>query len=58
MVTVITNTVMKGKYGISEISLVVAIYKLGLIIDVAMELYSLVLFGDDRGSRIMGASCQ
>lgn len=48
----------EGGNGINEISLGVAIYKLGLIIDVAMELYSPVLFGDDRDSRIVGASCQ
>ena len=38
----------EGGAGIDEISVVVAIYKLGLIIDVATEPDTLVSFGDDR----------
>lgn len=49
MLTVVTNVVMKEETGIDEISVVVTIYELGLIkVDVAMELDSLVSFGDDR----------
>lgn len=45
----LTNTLIKKRNDSDEISIVVAIYKLVLIIrDVIVELESLVSFGDDK----------